>query len=432
MQRLRASLTRLEYDARRDFVGFGADGVDIVEFKTETLLAAGSPSWKFLPATAVAETDDTWLRSEHDDRKWRTGKTPVGYGEEEIATRGGTTISEEGQALVFRHAVNIPAAALGKKGTIYQLSVAADNAAVVYINGQPVVEEGEDDHEFSYWNQVIDVEPSRLKAGRNVIAAHVSNTEGSSDLYFDLQLAAETPIIAKPVAPPKIATNKTTPSTASQSPANSNPQTVKPSESASPVVEVTVDKTRRLLTVPCRIAARKLPNLSEVYPLEVIATAPPPKGRKAHETVITTQVTPSQLHAAMESLGLNPGEPAKGEEAKASGPEVALYLQFADSTGKIKTYTIENVLVDTKSNKPLPPRKWHFTGSVSRRPDPELEETVYAADLSGTLIAIFPVTNEMVFQSDLTLADEPSLKLETNKKILPAEGSAASLIIKVK
>jgi hypothetical protein len=57
---------------------------------------------------------------------------------------------------------------------------------------------------------------------------------------------------------------------------------------------------------------------------------------------------------------------------------------------------------------------------------------VYAADLSGTLIAIFPVTNETVFQSSLTMADEPSLKLETDKTLLPAEGTAVTLVIRIK
>ena len=55
-----------------------------------------------------------------------------------------------------------------------------------------------------------------------------------------------------------------------------------------------------------------------------------------------------------------------------------------------------------------------------------------AADLSGTLITVFPVTNETVFQSSLTMADEPSLKLETNKTLLPPEGSDVSLIVRIK
>jgi hypothetical protein len=175
-----------------------------------------------------------------------------------------------------------------------------------------------------------------------------------------------------------------------------------------------------------------LPSLSEIYPLEVIATAPPPRGRKAHETVVTTDVRPSQVHAALESLGLKPGQPAKGEGAQATGPEVLLSLQFTDAKGKARSLPFEQLMVDTRGGKPVPKLTWRFTGSIQKQPDPEREETVYAADLSGTLIAIFPVTNETVLQSHLTMADEPNLKLETDKAQLPAEGTEVSIVIRVK
>ena len=320
----------------------------------------------------------------------------------------------------------------GNKATTIQLNIAADNCAHVFVNGESVLDEGEEDHEFSYWNQVVDIESRLLKPGRNVIAVYVPNGAESSDLYFDLQLIAETPLPKNP-APVKVAANNSAPSDGKPVGSDkSSPNTAKPIADESPAAEVTIDKATRTVSIPCQIAARKLPNLSEIYPLEVIATAPPPRGRKAHETVVTTDVRPSQVHAALEVLGLRPGQPAKGEDAKATGPEVTLTLKFTDSAGKTKSIPIEHSMVDTKSKKPLPPLKWFFTGSIRKQPDPEREETVYAADFSGTLIAIFPVTNETVFQSSLTLADEPSLKLETNKKLLPPEGTAATLIVRIK
>ncbi len=436
LQRLKASLKRLDYDAKRDFVGYGADGVDVEEYKTEVLLAQGSPGWKFVPATDVADAEDRWFKPGFDDRQWRSGNTPIGYGEEELGTRGGTEIAEQGQTFVFRRAINISPSLFGNKATTIQLSVAADNCAHVFVNGESVLNEGEEDHEFSYWNQVVDIASRLLKPGRNVIAVYVPNGAESSDLYFDLQLIAETPLPKKP-APPKVAANKLAPlgvkaiASDKSSPPNS-PNTARPPADDSLTAEVTVDKTARTISIPCQIAARKLPNLSEIYPLEVIATAPPPRGRKAHETVVTTDVRPSQVHAALEALGLQPGQPAKGEDAKAIGPEVTLSLQFTDSSGKTTSIPIDRTIVDAKSKKPLPLVKWFFTGSIRKQPDPEREETVYAADLSGTLITIFPVTNETVFQSGLTMADESSLKLETNKTLLPPEGTNVSLIVRIK
>jgi hypothetical protein len=89
-------------------------------------------------------------------------------------------------------------------------------------------------------------------------------------------------------------------------------------------------------------------------------------------------------------------------------------------------------MVDKRTSKPVPSFKWIFTGSVLRQPDPDKPAKAYAADLTGTLISIFPVTDETVFQSNLTMKEEPLLKLETNKNLLPEEGTPLQLVIQVK
>jgi hypothetical protein len=204
--------------------------------------------------------------------------------------------------------------------------------------------------------------------------------------------------------------------------------------------KLVVDNAKKSITIPCTVAPRKLPHLDKTYPIEVIAThayrkqekpGDPPRGQKAHETVvlIADSIKPSDVHKALEQLGLKPGKPAFGEVvAKAVGPEVKIYLEVA---GKPKE-PIEKFLVNTKTGKPLEALTWHFTGSVTKQPDPEKDDTVYGADLTGTFIALFPVTNDTVIQTHLTMKEEPILKLETNPATLPKEGTAAKLIIEVK
>jgi len=194
---------------------------------------------------------------------------------------------------------------------------------------------------------------------------------------------------------------------------------------------MSVDTKTRKVIIPCRIAARKLPTLKEIFPLEVIASYPYPRGQKAHETVVTFDVKPSKVHEAMISLGLKPGKPAKGVDAAAKGPEVQIFLEFAGITGKSRVLPISRTLVDTRTGKPMPMLKWHFTGSAMRKRDPSKPELTFAADMSGTLISVFPVTDETVFQSNMTLKEESLLKLETNKSILPPIGTEVNLIIKV-
>ncbi len=198
-----------------------------------------------------------------------------------------------------------------------------------------------------------------------------------------------------------------------------------------PAEAIKIDKEKKTVTIACKIALRKLPNLSEIYPIEVIASLPAPQGQKAHETVVTFEAKPSDIHKAVESLGLKPGKPAKGEGAAAEGPEVKIFLDLPGAGGLTKRLPIEKALVDRKTAKAMPPLKWIFTGSISKQPDPNKPEKVYGADTTGTLIAIFPVTDETVFQTSLTMKDEPLIKLDTNPKVLPEIGTDVQLVIQI-
>jgi hypothetical protein len=193
-----------------------------------------------------------------------------------------------------------------------------------------------------------------------------------------------------------------------------------------------VDKAKGTVTIDCTVAPRKLPKLNQIYPLEVVATWPTPKGQKAHETVVVFQAKPSDVHKALESLGLKAGKPGRGEVGKASGPLVKLFLEIPNSDGASRRLPIEQVIVDTRSGKTLPPLKWHFTGSALQLPDPEKDDTVYGADLTGTLITIYPVTDDTVLQSNLSAKDEGKYRLELNKEILPREGAPLKLVIQAK
>ena len=196
---------------------------------------------------------------------------------------------------------------------------------------------------------------------------------------------------------------------------------------------LSVDKEKKEIVIACKVAPRKLPNLQEIYPIEVIATWPAPKGQKAHETVVAIEnVKPSEVHKALEELGLKPGKPTREAGRKPEGPEVAVLLELPGIEGKVQRISIEQIMVQIKTGKPAPALKWHFTGSVMREPDPEKDDKVYGADLTGTFLAIFPVTDDTVLQSHLSTEEEKSLKLETNTKLLPKEGTAVKLILQAK
>ena len=200
---------------------------------------------------------------------------------------------------------------------------------------------------------------------------------------------------------------------------------------------VTLDKDKRLVIVDCKIAPRKIDDpryqrpCGQPYPIEVIACWPFPKGQKAHETVVTIDIKPSEVHKALESLGLKPGMPVAQEGKTPSGPKVNVFLEFPGPDNEPKRVSMEKLLIDPKSGKPMPKVEWRFTGSVMSRPDPSKDDKVYGADLTGTLISIFPVTDQTVLQTNLTLKEEKFVKLETDKRLLPKEGTPVKLILEV-
>jgi hypothetical protein len=423
LQRMKASLKKLEYDPRRDFVGWGGDGEVVEEFKTVELLAASTGPWRYIPAKKAGATAGRWIEPAFDDSKWAEGKAPIGYGQEDIDKRRGTFVKDEGQDFLFRRSVEVPAELLERKGVVFRLSVASDDTASVFVNGKLADKDPDNDHDPVYWNRDVELPAKAFRPGKNLIAVFVKNHQGSHDIYMDLEVAAQYPV----PKPPK----KKDAGTAVAA------NLKDPPKAATPIVDeprdpnaLAVDKAKKTVTIAGVVALRKLPTLDQTYPIEVIGTYPAPRGQKAHETVLTFRgVRPSDVHKALESLGLKPGKPAYGEGTQATGPEVKVFVELPGKDGKPERVPVEKCLVHIGSGKPMTALKWHFTGSVQKQPDPEKDSTVYGADLTGTFLSIFPVTDCCVLQSQLTMKDEPNYKLETDLKVLTKEGTPVKLVI---
>jgi hypothetical protein len=203
---------------------------------------------------------------------------------------------------------------------------------------------------------------------------------------------------------------------------------------------VTVDAAKKIVLVDAKVAPRKLEHLKgEVYPIELIASWPHPKGKKAHETVLTIDANPSEVHKALERLGLKPGKPAKGSamkegdpEPKAEGPVVNVSIEVPDPAGGTKRLTLDKVLMDPKTKKAPPKPTFVFTGSALTAPDPNKpDDKKYGADLTGSFICLFPVTDEVVLQTGWTMKEEKFLKLDVRPGVLPKEGTMVKLVIEV-
>jgi hypothetical protein len=93
---------------------------------------------------------------------------------------------------------------------------------------------------------------------------------------------------------------------------------------------------------------------------------------------------------------------------------------------------LEKVLMDPTTKKPPPKMTFVFTGSSFTAPDPNKpNDRRYGADLTGSLICLFPVTDEVVLQTTWTMKEEKYLKFDVNSDVLPREGGAVRLVIEV-
>lgn len=145
--------------------------------------------------------------------------------------------------------------------------------------------------------------------------------------------------------------------------------------------------------------------------LEAIAVTP--MSGKDHEALIVTSVRPSTIHAALLTLGLEPGQPGQitwdGRQASttpAKGAPVTVTLREADAPPPgtpIEDYIIHadtGVAFDEAALGEAP--QWVFAGSL-------LERGVYVADAQGLVVGLHTFGTEMV---SLRLAMSPDSFIE--------------------
>lgn len=167
-----------------------------------TLVPAGA-SWRYWDQSDPPGTN--WHQPDFDDRTWKEGNAPLGYGEADIATviDYGPRSGEKHLTAWFRHEFycgDVPAFRQAR------FSLRRDDGAVVYLNGREIYRDfmppgvvhpqtvgemtaGEAEKIYHLTNVAGADLP--LVKGRNVVAVEVHQNEPqSSDLALDLEILA--------------------------------------------------------------------------------------------------------------------------------------------------------------------------------------------------------------------------------------------------
>ncbi|HVU64308.1 MAG TPA: YdjY domain-containing protein [Phycisphaerales bacterium] len=151
-----------------------------------------------------------------------------------------------------------------------------------------------------------------------------------------------------------------------------------------------------------------------LFYLEVLVCSP---NTREHETLVVTEVRPSNIHAAMLAIGLKPGKPGgwKLEDGKlrpvpAEGDPLSVRIVYAGKDGKEVVADPLDWVINAKTPETFaaaekkiagasgkPPPDWVFAGSrVVKRKIDGAEREVYDADGAGTIVGLTTFGSEVI------------------------------------
>jgi len=168
----------------------------------ETLLPLGEKTtWKYLDAGDVAAE---WQSPKFDDSKWKEGKSPLGYGEDNLGTTVEYGDDDDLKRITtyFRTKFSVDEKNL-KSFEKIEIQIRCDDGAVIYINGKEVARPNmpagkvaadtlSDSQlggsaEEAFEGFILDVKT--LQVGENIVAVEVhQGARSSSDLYLDVEV----------------------------------------------------------------------------------------------------------------------------------------------------------------------------------------------------------------------------------------------------
>jgi len=189
---------------------------------------------------------------------------------------------------------------------------------------------------------------------------------------------------------------------------------------------ITVDAEKGLISFPGKVAKQGAHEEHLKGAIEYIACG---SGGKEYEALFVCPVDPQAIYDALVKTGHKPGKPAEddGETYKLpEGSKVRIWVEWTDGEKK-RRETVESFVLDTKTQKPMEPVEWVFTGSKKAN-DPDSGKEVLQATIVQNLISLHHLDPSVLLQNPLEDAKEAG-RYKSNLEALPAEGTDVTLVI---
>lgn len=182
--------------------------------------------------------------------------------------------------------------------------------------------------------------------------------------------------------------------------------------------DVWLDKKRRAVIIDGEVCLRE-------GQLEMFAC---PKGTKEHESVVSLNCLPQEVHAGLLALGAKSGTPVKfdPEYAPATGDIVDIYILWKDAEGKRHQVRAQEWIKHAKTQKAMA-FDWVFAGSGFWK-DEETGKMHYQAD-GGDFICVsnFPTaTLDLPVESSQANSE---LLFIAMTEVIPPKGTKVRLVL---
>jgi len=153
-------------------------------------------------------------------------------------------------------------------------------------------------------------------------------------------------------------------------------------------------------------------------------------GTKEHESILRTSATGANLHAALLSLGLTPGKPARwsgrGKGAiflPPQGAGIRISLCYNDRAGKVRRIDAGDWLASAAGRSADAPKHWVFVGSDI------LPGNDYWADLDGGIISVANFASAVIDVPFSSSSSNKLLEFTADTPQIPPLGTQVRVIL---
>lgn len=153
---------------------------------------------------------------------------------------------------------------------------------------------------------------------------------------------------------------------------------------------------------------------------------------KAHESILSTDARPSDVHAALLALGLTPGKPAQWSAPSElhepvflppRGPKVRVSVRWTDADGKPRSAAASEWLEPTGENGTEAPDEWVFIGSQI------MPDGRYWANIEGEIISVANFASSVLDVPFESSDKNALLEFVARTKAVPERGTKVEVIL---